>query len=44
MKRERWFQYDFADGYRCICRGMSKNELRIAERDHGKLISKKQVW
>ncbi len=40
MKKIKWYRFVFADGYVCICAGMSKGELASAERKHGKLISK----
>lgn len=40
MKKIKWYRFVFADGYACICAGMSKMELASAERVHGKLVSK----
>lgn len=39
MRIIKWYRYTFADGYVCICAGMSSNERKIAERDHGKIVS-----
>lgn len=35
--------FTFADGYQCWCRGMSKQELGVEIKKHGKLISKKKA-
>lgn len=41
MKKEKWYRFIFADGYFCICRGMSPQELGSERRQHGKLVEKK---
>jgi hypothetical protein len=33
-----WFYFE--DGYRCCVKGFSKQELRVEEAKHGKLIKK----
>ncbi|MCI8351950.1 MAG: hypothetical protein HFJ86_12450 [Oscillospiraceae bacterium] len=39
-KKSIWYRFTFADGYVCICRGMSAQERRVEEAKHGKLVSK----
>lgn len=39
----KWFRFTFADGYWCEARGFSKQELRVEEIKHGKLISKVRI-
>ena len=36
-----WFI--FTDGYEVCTRGLSKQELRVEERKHGKLIAKEKA-
>ena len=36
----RFYWFEFADGYRCCVAGMSKQELRVEESKHGKLLKK----
>lgn len=38
-----WYRYEFEDGYYCICTKMSKQELLVEERKHGKLIKVERV-
>lgn len=35
-----WYWFTFSDGYSTCVRGMSKSELKVEERKHGKLLSK----
>ena len=35
-----WFRFTFADGYSEVCRGYSRNELKVMERKHGSLVAK----
>ncbi len=35
-----FYRFTFSDGYVAICRGYSRQELRVEERKHGKLLSK----
>lgn len=36
----RFYWFEFADGYRCCVAGMSRQELRVEENKHGKLLRK----
>ena len=36
----RFYWFEFTDGYRCCVAGMSKQELRVEESKHGKLLRK----
>ena len=36
----KYYWFEFADGYRCFVRGFSKQELRVEENKHGKLLRK----
>lgn len=36
-----WFYFE--DGYSCCTRGFSKQELKIEEMKHGKLLKKEKV-
>ena len=36
----KFYKYIFSDGYFCYVLGMSKNELKIEESKHGKLVKK----
>ena len=36
----KFYWYTFTDGYSCCVRGFSKQELRVEERKHGKLVGK----
>lgn len=36
------YWYVFTDGYACCVRGLSKQELAIEERKHGKLLRKEK--
>ena len=36
----KYYWFEFADGYKCCVAGMSKQELRIEESKHGKLLRK----
>lgn len=38
MRKYYWFTFE--DGYRVLAMGLSKQELSVEERKHGKLISK----
>lgn len=38
-----FYKFTFEDGYYCFCMGMSKQELAIEERKHGKLIGKEKA-
>ena len=38
-----YYWFIFADGYRCCVKGMSKQELSVEERKHGKLVEKVRV-
>lgn len=39
-ERMRFYWFEFEDGYRCCVAGMSKQELRVEENKHGKLLRK----
>jgi len=39
-KKEVWYWFTFADGYRVCVRGLSTQERRVEETKHGKLVSK----
>lgn len=39
----KFYWYEFSDGYRCCVMGMSKQELRVEEIKHGKLVRKKAL-
>ena len=41
MKMYYWFT--FADGYEVCTRGFSKQEMRVEERKHGKLMKKERA-
>jgi hypothetical protein len=36
----KYFWFTFADGYRVCVRGFSKQELKVEESKHGKMIAK----
>ena len=36
----KFFRFTFEDGHVCVCRGMSKQELKMKVLKHGKLMSK----
>lgn len=36
----KYYMFIFSDGYSTICRGMSAQERRVIERDHGKFLYK----
>lgn len=36
----KFYQFTFADGYRCCVRGFSAQERRVEERKHGKIVDK----
>ena len=36
----KFYWFEFADGYRCCVAGMSRQELRVEENKHGKLLRK----
>ena len=36
----KFYWFEFEDGYRCCVAGMSKQELRVEESKHGKLLRK----
>ena len=36
----KFYWFEFTDGYRCCVAGMSKQELAVEERKHGKLVRK----
>lgn len=36
----KYYWFEFADGYRCCVVGLSKQELRVEENKHGKLLRK----
>ena len=38
MKKYQWYRYIFEDGHVEICKGMSRLELNVENRKHGKLI------
>lgn len=40
MSKVVWYRFEFEDGNVQICRGMSRLELKVEIRKHGKLISK----
>lgn len=40
MANAKFYWFTFEDGYRVAVRGFSKQELRVEEYKHGKLISK----
>jgi hypothetical protein len=40
LEMDKFYWFLFADGYRVCVRGFSKQELRIEEQKHGKLIEK----
>ena len=35
----KYYWFEFEDGYRCCVAGMSKQELRVEENKHGKLLT-----
>jgi hypothetical protein len=39
----KFYWFEFEDGYRCCVAGMSKQELRVEESKHGKLLRKYEV-
>ena len=39
---KKWYWFVFADGYKCCCMGMSKQEKAVEERAHGKLLYKRE--
>lgn len=41
-KANTFYRFRFADGYECIAKGFSSQELRVEEDKHGKLLSKKK--
>lgn len=43
MAKTVWYEYLFATGVAIQTRGMSKTELACAERDYGKLITKRRI-
>lgn len=40
MASKKFYVFTFADGYRVWSAGLSRNELAVEERKHGKLKSK----
>ena len=38
-----FYRFTFADGYFCFCRGFSRQELRVEESKHGKLVAKERA-
>lgn len=38
-----YYWFTFTDGYRVCVKGFSKQELRVEERKHGKLIAKERA-
>ena len=36
----KFYWFEFADGYKCCVAGLSKQELRVEESKHGKLLRK----
>jgi hypothetical protein len=40
MKKCKWYRFHFEDGWFCICRGMSKQEIMHEELRHGKFLYK----
>lgn len=42
VRKPTFYRFEFADGYVTICRGLSAQERRIIERDHGRLTSRKK--
>lgn len=38
-----FYWFEFEDGYRCCVRGFSKQELKIEEQKHGKMIKKEKA-
>lgn len=41
-KVNTFYHFRFADGYECVAKGFSSQELRVEEDKHGKLLSKKK--
>lgn len=41
MKMFYWFEFE--DGYRLCVKGLSKQELRIEEQKHGKVVKKEKA-
>lgn len=39
---DKYYWFTFTDGYRVCAKGFSKQELKIEELKHGKLISKEE--
>ena len=39
----KYYWFVFADGYRVLARGFSKQELRVEENKHGKLLRKAEA-
>ena len=38
-----FYRFVFADGYAVCVKGFSKQELRVEEKKHGKLVKKEKV-
>ena len=38
-----FYWFEFADGYRCCVKGFSKQELRVEESKHGKVVKKEKA-
>jgi hypothetical protein len=36
----KFYWFEFEDGYRCCVMGLSRQELKVEERKHGKLLRK----
>lgn len=38
-----FYWFTFEDGYRCCVRGLSRQELKVEESKHGKMIGKEKA-
>lgn len=38
-----FYWFEFEDGYRCCVKGLSKQELKIEEQKHGKVVKKEKA-
>lgn len=41
--KNKFYWFTFADGYRCCTRGYSRQELRVEESKHGRLVRKEEA-
>ena len=38
-----FYWFEFEDGYKCCVKGFSKQELKIEEQKHGKVVKKEKA-